>query len=180
MNCVKHVAMQRWHIAQWHNGLKCTGKAGMPVRTTSLQDDPTWRTNNSTPCFPSGYCIKRYVQVSCTEDVACNCCSTTIQLRERIKMNKKWNNVYILNCYSTQKLDHLLLDHRCGLGVAPLLLTQPARVRWSVGSVSWLRYLRGFSSTVRQMSGNLRYIRPRVSFDIINQSNKQTNLRLQR
>ena len=32
------------HIIQWHNGLKCSRKVGMPFRTTSIQDNPTWRT----------------------------------------------------------------------------------------------------------------------------------------
>ena len=31
------------YIAQWHDGLKRSGKAGMSFRTTSVQDDPTWR-----------------------------------------------------------------------------------------------------------------------------------------
>ena len=43
-------------------------------------------------------------------------------------------------------------------------LTQWVRVRSPVGSVSWLRFFLGVSSTVRQMPGNVGYIRPRVSF----------------
>ena len=43
-DCVKHVAMQGYHIARWYDGLKRSVKAGMPFRTTSVQDDPTWRT----------------------------------------------------------------------------------------------------------------------------------------
>ena len=49
-------------------------------------------------------------------------------------------------------------DQRCN----SLLLTQQARVRFLNRSVSWLRFFRGFPSTVRQMSGNLGHIRPRV------------------
>ena len=36
-------------------------------------------------------------------------------------------------------------DHRCGLGVTSLLLTQRSRIRSPVGSVSWLWFLPGFS-----------------------------------
>ena len=42
------------------------------------------------------------------------------------------------------------------LGVASLLLTQRARVRSPVGSISWVRFFRDFSSPLRQMSGSLR------------------------
>ena len=45
------MSMQHCHIAQWHDGLMRFGKTGMPFRTTSVQDDPTWRTTQ-TPCFP--------------------------------------------------------------------------------------------------------------------------------
>ena len=44
-----------------------------------------------------------------------------------------------------------------------VLLTQRARFRSSVGWIPWLRFFRGFRSTVRQMSGNLGHIRPRLS-----------------
>ena len=53
-DCVKHVAMQRCHITQWHNGLKRSGKVEMPFRTTSVQNDPTWKTtqfNHFHPCW---------------------------------------------------------------------------------------------------------------------------------
>ena len=33
-DCVKHVSMQRYHIAQWQDGF----------RSTAIQDDLTWRT----------------------------------------------------------------------------------------------------------------------------------------
>ena len=46
-----HVAMKRCHIAQWRDGIKRSGKTGIPFRTTSVQDDPTW---SSTPYFPIG------------------------------------------------------------------------------------------------------------------------------
>ena len=46
-----------------------------------------------------------------------------------------------------------------------LLLTQRARVRSTVGSISLLRFFRALPSTVRQMSGNLGHIRPRLSYD---------------
>ena len=36
-------------------------------------------------------------------------------------------------------------DYRCGLGVTLLLLTQRARVQSPVGSISWLRFIPGFS-----------------------------------
>ena len=49
-----NVAMHRCHIAQWHDGLWHSGKAGMPFRTTSLQDDPTWITTQFNSCFPIG------------------------------------------------------------------------------------------------------------------------------
>ena len=51
---VKHVMTQHCHIAEWHDGLKCSGKAGMPFRTTSIKDDPMWRTsqiNSLLPCW---------------------------------------------------------------------------------------------------------------------------------
>ena len=44
--------MQCWHTAQWHNRLKHSGKAGMPFRTTSGQDNPTWRTTQSNSFLP--------------------------------------------------------------------------------------------------------------------------------
>ena len=53
-DCVKHVAMQRCHIVQWHGELKRSGKAGMQFRTTSVQDDPMWKTtqiNSLLPCW---------------------------------------------------------------------------------------------------------------------------------
>ena len=37
------------------------------------------------------------------------------------------------------------VDHRRGLGVTSLLLTQRARVRSPVGSIPWLRFFPGFS-----------------------------------
>ena len=63
---------------------------------------------------------------------------------------------------------HILIpfDYRCCLGVTSLFLMQWARVRSPVGSISWLRFFRGFPSTVRQMSGNLGYIRPRLSYGL--------------
>ena len=48
--------------------------------------------------------------------------------------------------------------------VTSVPLIQWARVRSPVGSISWLRFLRGFPSTARQMSGNLGHIRPRLSY----------------
>ena len=65
---------------------------------------------------------------------------------------------------SFSPLSHSKWDHRCGLGVTPLPLRQRARVQSPVGSIFWFRFLRGFSSTVRQMFGNLGHIHPRVSF----------------
>ena len=47
MDRVKHVAMQRCHIAQWHDGLKRSRKAMAPFRTTSVQNDSTWKTTAS-------------------------------------------------------------------------------------------------------------------------------------
>ena len=41
---LKHLTMQRFHIAQWHDELKRSGKAGMQFRIISVQDDPTSRT----------------------------------------------------------------------------------------------------------------------------------------
>ena len=55
-------------------------------------------------------------------------------------------------------------DHRLGLGVRSVPLIQWARVRSPVGTISWLRFLRGFPSTARQMSGNLGHNRPRLSY----------------
>ena len=55
-------------------------------------------------------------------------------------------------------------DHRCGLGVTSLFLTQRARVRSPVGSISWLRIFRGFPLSVKQISGNLGHVRPRLSY----------------
>ena len=46
-------------------------------------------------------------------------------------------------------------DHRCGLGVTSLILTQRARVQSPVGSISWLRFFRCFPLTISQMPGNL-------------------------
>ena len=50
------------------------------------------------------------------------------------------------------------------LELRSLPLMQRDRVRFPVGSISWLRILRDFSSTVRQVSGNFGHIRPRVPF----------------
>ena len=38
-DCLKHVAMQRCHTAQWHDGLKHSGKTGMPFKTTSMENN---------------------------------------------------------------------------------------------------------------------------------------------
>ena len=46
---MKHVVMQCCHIAQWHDRLKRSGKAGMLVRTT-----PHGEQHSSTLCFPVG------------------------------------------------------------------------------------------------------------------------------
>ena len=59
-------------------------------------------------------------------------------------------------------------DQICGLGLTSLLLTQRTRVRSPDGSVFLVRFFRGFSSTVRQMSGKLRY---HLSPDIIGHHN---------
>ena len=56
MDCMKHMAMQRCHIAQWQDRLKLSGKAEITFRTTSLLDDPTWRTTQLASWFPDG-CI---------------------------------------------------------------------------------------------------------------------------
>ena len=58
----------------------------------------------------------------------------------------------------------LPLGHHCGLGITSLLLSQRAQVRCPVGSISWLRFFQGFPSTVKQMSGNMGHIRPRLSY----------------
>ena len=42
------------HIAEWHDGLKSSGKAGMLFKTTALQDDPRREQHSSTPCFHVG------------------------------------------------------------------------------------------------------------------------------
>ena len=47
---MKHVEVQHCHNAQWHDGLKCSGKAGMPFRLT-----PSGELHSSTPCLPVGY-----------------------------------------------------------------------------------------------------------------------------
>ena len=52
-------------------------------------------------------------------------------------------------------------------GVISLLLTQRVRVSSPVGWISWLSFSRSISSTVRQMSGNLGHLRPRVSLTMI-------------
>ena len=49
---ITHVAMQCCHITQWHDGLKHSGKAGMPFRTTSIYDNPTWRTTRFNSLLP--------------------------------------------------------------------------------------------------------------------------------
>ena len=46
--------------------------------------------------------------------------------------------------------------HRCGQTVACVPITQRAGVRSRSGQVSWVRFFRGFSSPVRQMSGSFR------------------------
>ena len=51
-DCVKHVVKQRYHIAQWYDGLKRSRKAGMPFRTTFVHDYPTWRTTNFNSLLP--------------------------------------------------------------------------------------------------------------------------------
>ena len=75
------------------------------------------------------------------------------------KLRRKYHNTDMcINPFTNNS------DHRCGLGVTSLLLTQRARVRSPVGSITWLSFFRGFSSTIRKMSGNLGYIRPRLSY----------------
>ena len=46
--------MQRCHTAQWHDGLKRSGNAGMPFRTTSIQDNSIWRTTQFNSLLPVG------------------------------------------------------------------------------------------------------------------------------
>ena len=46
--------MQRCHSARWYNGLKRSGMAGMPFRTTSVQNGPTWRTTQLISLLPVG------------------------------------------------------------------------------------------------------------------------------
>ena len=62
------------------------------------------------------------------------------------------------------------IDYRCDLEVTSLPHTQWGRVRFPVGSISWLRFFRSFSQTVRQMSEYLGHIRPRVLFGHHNNS----------
>ena len=79
-DCLKRMAMQRCHIAQWHDVLKRSVKAGMPFRTTSVQEYSTGEQHNSTPCFPDGcwspmYCAwissgSRSMSQNCAPDSA--------------------------------------------------------------------------------------------------------------
>ena len=46
---MKHVGWQRYHIAQWHDGLKFSGKTGIPQRRTPLGEE-----HSSTLWFPVG------------------------------------------------------------------------------------------------------------------------------
>ena len=76
----------------------------------------------------------------------------------------------IFSATSGATWNYLSRDHRCGIGVTSLPLTQRAPVRSPVGSVFLVEVFLGFSSTVRYMSGKLR---PHPSPDITGHYNHQ-------
>ena len=61
------------------------------------------------------------------------------------KLHRPTTVIYLFFTLSWKLENHPSLGHRYGLGVTSLLLTQRARVRSPVGSVSWLRFFPGFS-----------------------------------
>ena len=56
------------------------------------------------------------------------------------------------------------MDHRCGLGVTSLLLTQWSRVRSPVGSISWLRLFTRFSLNHKSNFRKFGPHSPRLSY----------------
>ena len=81
--------------------------------------------------------------------------SVRIQEQSHFSHIHFWSSKILTTIYS--------FDHRCGLGIM-LPVAERARVRSPVGLICWLRFLRFFFTTLKQMSGNLGHIRPRVSF----------------
>ena len=61
-------------------------------------------------------------------------------------------------------LSSVLIHNVVTTAVTWLPLTQRARIRSPVGWISWLRFFPGFPSTIRQTSGNVGHIRPRLSY----------------
>ena len=68
---------------------------------------------------------------------------------------------------SVELASYKVQDHYSGQRVMSLPLIQWAKVQILVGSVSWLRFIRDFPSTVRWMSGNLGHICPWIHLAII-------------
>ena len=54
MDCVKNVAMQCCHIAEWHNGLERSGQAGCRSGQLLYRTTPCGEQHGPTPCFPVG------------------------------------------------------------------------------------------------------------------------------
>ena len=69
-----------------------------------------------------------------------------------------WNRVKIYYFISFYSRSH------CGLGFTSLPFTQRARVRSTIGKISWFRFFPGFVLEDKEMCGNLGYIRSQLSF----------------
>ena len=64
--------MWRCSTAISHSGMmdsECSGKAGMPFRTTSVQDDPTWRTTQFNSLLPCWMLINQWTALELAAEV---------------------------------------------------------------------------------------------------------------
>ena len=79
-----------------------------------------------------------------------------------------WDSAAFHQNFYKNKVEVLGLTRQLSIAVfeelPPFALIQQARLRSSVWSFSRLRFFQIFSSAVRQMSGKLGHVRPRVSF----------------
>ena len=107
---VRNMAIQHCHIAQWHEGLKCSGKAEMLFRTASIQDDPSWRTTNCNSLLPCWMLIANGVCELAAEVRICY--KTVLHILDYHKLAVHWipheiSEVQQWHCYAVAQV---LLD----------------------------------------------------------------------
>ena len=112
-DCVKHVAMQHYHIAKWHDG-----KAGMPFRTTSIQDDPTWRTTQFNSLLSCWMLIARNSHELAAEVLVCH--RTVLHILGYRKLAAYWIPHEISD---VQKWHHYAVVRPCWSGTKGKVMT---------------------------------------------------------